>query len=435
MSQSEITICYIIGAILFILSLGGLSKQETASRGNWYGIFGMLLALVAVTASEEVTKYNLLAFALVPALIIGWTLARKVQMTGMPQLVAILHSFVGLAAVLVGLGLQLDPKSVAGLTPIETLIHEIEVFVGVCIGSITFTGSIIAYAKLDGKMSGKPLILPARHVLNLIAFIATIWLGYQFMGHHEQSFVYLLIAMVLTGILGIHLVMLGNDLLIIVGALVGSSGAILSLFMCRGMNRSLPSVILGGFGTDGGGGETVETPDGEVTAIEPDSTTELLKNAKRVIIVPGYGMAVAQAQHTIAKITMKLRDQGKEVLFAIHPVAGRLPGHMNVLLAEANIPYDIVLELDEINHKFGATDVVLVIGANDIVNPSALNDPNSPIAGMPVLEVWDALNVIVMKRSMGAGYAGVGNPLFFHDNTSMLFGDAGENVDAILAHL
>lgn len=463
MSQSEITICYIIGAILFILSLGGLSKQETASRGNWYGIIGMLLALVAVTASEEVNAYGLLAIALVPALIIGWTLARKVQMTGMPQLVAILHSFVGLAAVLVGLGLQLDPKSVAGLTPIETLIHEIEVFVGVCIGSITFTGSIIAYAKLDGKMSGKPLILPARHVLNLIAFIVTIWLGYQFMGHHEQSFTYLLIAMVLTGILGIHLVMaiggadmpvvvsmlnsysgwaaaaagfmLGNDLLIIVGALVGSSGAILSLFMCRGMNRSLTSVILGGFGTDGGGGETVATPDGEVTAVEADGATELLKNAKRIIIVPGYGMAVAQAQHTIAKITKKLRDEGKEVLFAIHPVAGRLPGHMNVLLAEANIPYDIVLELDDINHKFNDTDVVLVIGANDIVNPSALNDPNSPIAGMPVLEVWDSNNVIVMKRSMGAGYAGVGNPLFFHDNTSMLFGDAGENVDAILAHL
>ncbi|MCH2146933.1 MAG: NAD(P)(+) transhydrogenase (Re/Si-specific) subunit beta [Phycisphaerales bacterium] len=463
MSQSEITICYIIGAVLFILSLGGLSKQETASRGNWYGIIGMLLALVAVTASEEVNAYGLLAIALVPALIIGWTLARKVQMTGMPQLVAILHSFVGLAAVLVGLGLQLDPHSVAGLTPIETLIHEIEVFVGVCIGSITFTGSVIAYAKLDGKMSGKPLILPARHVLNLIAFIVTIWLGYQFMGHHEQSFMYLLIAMVLTGILGIHLVMaiggadmpvvvsmlnsysgwaaaaagfmLGNDLLIIVGALVGSSGAILSLFMCRGMNRSLPSVILGGFGTDGGGGETVETPEGEVTAVESEGATELLKNAKRVIIVPGYGMAVAQAQHTIAKITKQLRGDGKEVLFAIHPVAGRLPGHMNVLLAEANIPYDIVLELDDINHMFSDTDVVLVIGANDIVNPSALNDPNSPIAGMPVLEVWDARNVIVMKRSMGAGYAGVGNPLFFHDNTSMLFGDAGENVDAILAHL
>ena len=463
MSQSEITICYIIGAVLFILSLGGLSKQETASRGNWYGIIGMLLALVAVTASEEVNAYGLLAIALVPALIIGWTLARKVQMTGMPQLVAILHSFVGLAAVLVGLGLQLDPHSVAGLTPIETLIHEIEVFVGVCIGSITLTGSVIAYAKLDGKMSGKPLILPARHVLNLIAFIVTIWLGYQFMGHHEQSFMYLLIAMVLTGILGIHLVMaiggadmpvvvsmlnsysgwaaaaagfmLGNDLLIIVGALVGSSGAILSLFMCRGMNRSLPSVILGGFGTDGGGGETVETPEGEVTAVESEGATELLKNAKRVIIVPGYGMAVAQAQHTIAKITKQLRGDGKEVLFAIHPVAGRLPGHMNVLLAEANIPYDIVLELDDINHMFSDTDVVLVIGANDIVNPSALNDPNSPIAGMPVLEVWDARNVIVMKRSMGAGYAGVGNPLFFHDNTSMLFGDAGENVDAILAHL
>ena len=463
MSQSEITICYIIGAVLFILSLGGLSKQETASRGNWYGIIGMLLALVAVTASEEVNAYGLLAIALVPALIIGWTLARKVQMTGMPQLVAILHSFVGLAAVLVGLGLQLDPHSVAGLTPIETLIHEIEVFVGVCIGSITLTGSVIAYAKLDGKMSGKPLILPARHVLNLIAFIVTIWLGYQFMGHHEQSFMYLLIAMALTGILGIHLVMaiggadmpvvvsmlnsysgwaaaaagfmLGNDLLIIVGALVGSSGAILSLFMCRGMNRSLPSVILGGFGTDGGGGETVETPEGEVTAVQSEGATELLKNAKRVIIVPGYGMAVAQAQHTIAKITKQLRGDGKEVLFAIHPVAGRLPGHMNVLLAEANIPYDIVLELDDINHMFSDTDVVLVIGANDIVNPSALNDPNSPIAGMPVLEVWDARNVIVMKRSMGAGYAGVGNPLFFHDNTSMLFGDAGENVDAILAHL
>jgi len=312
-------------------------------------------------------------------------------------------------------------------------------------------------------MSGKPLTIPGRHILNLIALIATVWLGYQFTGHSELSFTYLLIAMVLTGILGVHLVMaiggadmpvvvsmlnsysgwaaaaagfmLGNDLLIIVGALVGSSGAILSLFMCRGMNRSLASVILGGFGTGDGGSSTMETPDGEVTSIEALGTTQLLQNAKRVIIVPGYGMAVAQAQHTIAKITKKLRDDGKEILFAIHPVAGRLPGHMNVLLAEANIPYDIVLELDEINHKFKDTDVVLVIGANDIVNPSALNNPNSPIAGMPVLEVWDAKDVIVMKRSMGTGYAGVGNPLFFNENTSMLFGDAGENVDAILAQL
>ena len=463
LSSSAITICYIIAAVLFIMSLGGLSKQETASRGNWFGILGMIVALFAVTASESVTAYALLAVALFPAVLIGGTLARKVQMTEMPQLVAILHSFVGAAAVLVGLGLQLDANSLVGLSDIEIFIHEIEVFVGVCIGSITFTGSVIAFAKLDGRMSGKPLLLPARHMLNLIALCITIWLGYQFVGHHDMSFTYLLVAMVLTGILGIHLVMaiggadmpvvvsmlnsysgwaaaaagfmLGNDLLIIVGALVGSSGAILSLFMCRGMNRSLASVILGGFGTDDGGGATMETPDGEVTAIEANATALLLAKAKRVIIVPGYGMAVAQAQHTIAKITKNLREAGKEVLFAIHPVAGRLPGHMNVLLAEANIPYDIVLELDEINHMFSETDVVLVIGANDIVNPSALNDPNSPIAGMPVLEVWNSTDIIVMKRSMGTGYAGVGNPLFFHENTSMLFGDAGENVDAILAEL
>ena len=388
----------------------------------------------------------------------------RVKMTEMPELVAILHSFVGAAAVLVGLGLQVDTHA-KPLEGIEFTIHAIEIFVGVCIGSITFTGSVIAFGKLRGSISGKPLLLPARHLLNLIILGATVWLGVLFVGHDANALTYLLIAMIITGVLGIHLVMaiggadmpvvvsmlnsysgwaaaaagfmLGNDLLIIVGALVGSSGAILSLFMCRGMNRSLVSVILGGFGTgdSGGGGTAVETPQGDVTSVEAVHTAQLLKNAKRVIIVPGYGMAVAQAQHTIAKITKKLTENSTEVLFAIHPVAGRLPGHMNVLLAEANIPYDIVLELDEINDKFEDTDVVLVIGANDIVNPSALNDPNSPIAGMPVLEVWDANDVIVMKRSMGTGYAGVDNPLFFHDNTSMLFGDAGENVDAILADL
>jgi NAD(P) transhydrogenase subunit beta len=382
-------------------------------------------------------------------------------MTEMPQLVAILHSFVGAAAVLVGIGLQLDASSLEGLTPIEATIHEIEVFVGVCIGSITFTGSVIAFCKLHGLISGKPLLLPLRHILNLIILGVTIWLGVKFVGQDADAMTYLLGAMVITGVLGIHLVMaiggadmpvvvsmlnsysgwaaaaagfmLGNDLLIIVGALVGSSGAILSLIMCRGMNRSLMNVILGGFGTSDGGGETVTTDQGDATSIDVQQASNLLNNAKRVIIVPGYGMAVAQAQHTIAKITKILQEKNCEVLFAIHPVAGRLPGHMNVLLAEANVPYDIVLELDEINDRFPKTDLVLVIGANDIVNPSALDDPSSPIAGMPVLEVWKATDVIVMKRSMGTGYAGVGNPLFFHENTSMLFGDAGDIVDEILA--
>jgi NAD(P) transhydrogenase subunit beta len=447
------------------MSLGGLSNQESARRGNWFGILGMLLALIAITASEEVTAYGILAVSIFPAVLIGGVLAARVKMTDMPQLVAILHSFVGAAAVLVGLSLQLDESKVAH-EGIAGIIHNIEIFVGVCIGSITFTGSVIAFCKLQGLISGKPLLLPARHFLNLVILIATVWLGMEFVSHNviTDPTTSILIALALTGILGVHLVMaiggadmpvvvsmlnsysgwaaaaagfmLGNNLLIIVGALVGSSGLILSLFMCRGMNRSLISVILGGFGTgDGGGGGAMKMPEGDVTSIGTEATTQLLKNAKSVTIVPGYGMAVAQAQHTIAKITKKLRENNTQVLFAIHPVAGRLPGHMNVLLAEANIPYDIVLELDEINHTFAATDVVMVIGANDIVNPSALDDPNSPIAGMPVLEVWNAKNVIVMKRSMGAGYAGVGNPLFFNENTSMLFGDAGENVDAILAAL
>ena len=465
MSNNAVVIFYIVAAVLFIMSLGGLSNQESARRGNWFGILGMLLALIAVTASEEVTAYGILAVSMFPAVLIGGVLAARVKMTDMPQLVAILHSFVGAAAVLVGLSLQLDESKIAH-EGIAGIIHNIEIFVGVCIGSITFTGSVIAFGKLQGLISGKPLLLPARHFLNLIILVATVWLGMEFVSHNviTDPTTSILIALALTGILGVHLVMaiggadmpvvvsmlnsysgwaaaaagfmLGNSLLLIVGALVGSSGLILSLFMCRGMNRSLISVILGGFGTgDGGGGGAMKTPEGDVTSIDADATTQLLKNAKSVTIVPGYGMAVAQAQHTIAKITKKLRENNTQVLFAIHPVAGRLPGHMNVLLAEANIPYDIVLELDEINHTFAATDVVMVIGANDIVNPSALDDPNSPIAGMPVLEVWNAKNVIVMKRSMGAGYAGVGNPLFFNENTSMLFGDAGENVDAILANL
>jgi NAD(P) transhydrogenase subunit beta len=421
----------------------------------------MVLALVAVTASDEVTAYGILTIAIFPAILIGATLAVRVKMTEMPQLVAILHSFVGAAAVLVGLGLQLD-ETAHKLEGVEFTIHAIEIFVGVCIGSITFTGSIVAFGKLHGLISGKPLLLPARHFLNLIALGITIWFGILFVGNDANALTYLLISLVITGMLGVHLVMaiggadmpvvvsmlnsysgwaaaaagfmLGNDLLIIVGALVGSSGAILSLFMCRGMNRSLPSVILGGFGTSDSGG-TTQTPEGDVISIDTDQAAQLINDASSVVIVPGYGMAVAQAQHTIAKITKNLRDNGKQVIFAIHPVAGRLPGHMNVLLAEANIPYDIVLELDEVNHTFPATDIVMVIGANDIVNPSALNDPNSPIAGMPVLEVWNAKNVIVMKRSMGTGYAGVGNPLFFNENTSMLFGDAGGNVDAILEAL
>jgi NAD(P) transhydrogenase subunit beta len=463
MSDSLITIFYIIAAVLFILSLGGLSHQETARRGNMYGMFGMVLALVAATASESVTAYGILALVIFPAVLVGGTVARYVKMTEMPQLVAILHSFVGAAAVLVGLGLQLDATSLEGLSPTEVTIHEIEVFVGVCIGSITFTGSVIAFCKLHGFISGKPMLLPLRHVLNLIILGTTIWLGVKFVGHDADAMMYLLGAMVITGIIGIHLVMaiggadmpvvvsmlnsysgwaaaaagfmLGNDLLIIVGALVGSSGAILSLIMCRGMNRSLLSVILGGFGTGDNGPGTVSTPQGDATSIDIQQASNMLTNAKSVIIVPGYGMAVAQAQHTIAQITKKLQDNNCNVLFAIHPVAGRLPGHMNVLLAEANVPYDIVLELDEINQSFPTTDLVLVIGANDIVNPSALDDPSSPIAGMPVLEVWNAKDVIVMKRSMGTGYAGVANPLFFNENTSMLFGDAGENADEILATL
>ena len=458
------TIVYLVAAVLFILSLGGLSRQETARRGTWCGIVGILLALATSIASDGVSLYGTVVLAMVPAAIIGAALASRVQMTGMPQLVALLHSFVGAAAVLVGFASYLVPHAGETMTAAELMVHHIEVYVGVGVGAITFTGSIIACLKLHGTMSGKPLLLPARHVLNLVTVIVTIVLGVWLVQTNDVAtgVMLLCVATVLTGLLGVHMVvaiggadmpvvvsmlnsysgwaataagfMLGNDLLIITGALVGSSGAILSLIMCRGMNRSFISVILGGFGTDGGGGNAA-TYDGDVIPIDANATTELLTNAKRIVIVPGYGMAVAQAQHALAEVVRKLVAKGIEVRFAIHPVAGRLPGHMNVLLAEANVPYDIVLEMDEINDDLPDTDVALIIGANDIVNPSAETDPNSPIAGMPVLQVWKSGQAIVMKRGMASGYAGVDNPLFFNENTAMLFGDAKDNIDKINAAL
>jgi NAD(P) transhydrogenase subunit beta len=458
MKEGLITIAYIAASVLFILSLGGLSQQETARRGNLYGIIGMLIALVATAAKMDVSGYTILAAALIPGAVIGAIVASRVQMTAMPQLVAILHSFVGLAAVLVGFATYRGAHSVeAG----GEFIHLLEIFIGVCIGAITFTGSVIAFAKLQGTIGGKPFIVPFRHYINLAMVIVTVVLGYYFMTAPNQTGEWaLLAATVITGILGIHFIMaiggadmpvvvsmlnsysgwaaaaagfmLSNDLLIITGALVGSSGAILSYIMCRGMNRSFISVILGGFGTEGGTVASGTAPAGEVRSVDAAGASDLLQNARKVIIVPGYGLAVAQAQHSLAEVVKILKGKNIDVKFAIHPVAGRLPGHMNVLLAEANIPYDIVFEMDEINDEFPQTDVAWVIGANDIVNPSAMDDPASPIAGMPVLHVWEARDVIVMKRSMASGYAGVDNPLFYKENTLMLFGDAKKVVDEIL---
>jgi NAD(P) transhydrogenase subunit beta len=459
MKTSLITIAYIAASALFIMSLGGLSRQETARRGNWYGIIGMLIALAATIAAMDPTGWPILGGAVIVGSLIGAALASRVQMTSMPQLVAILHSFVGLAAVLVGFGTYLGEAAVPAN---ELLIHHIEIFIGVCIGAVTFTGSIIAFAKLQGTMSGKPLLLPGRHIINLLMLVVTIALGVLFvMAPGTTGQYYLLIATIVTFVLGLHFVMaiggadmpvvvsmlnsysgwaasaagfmLSNDLLIITGALVGSSGAILSYIMCRGMNRSFVSVMLGGFGTESGTTAAAgSAPAGEVRSIDADNAAAMLQQAKKVIIVPGYGLAVAQAQHSLAEVVKILKTGGTEVKFAIHPVAGRLPGHMNVLLAEANIPYDIVFEMDEINDEFPGTDVAWVIGANDIVNPSALDDPASPIAGMPVLHVWESRDTIVMKRGMASGYAGVDNPLFYMENTSMLFGDAKKVVDEIL---
>ncbi|MEK9645441.1 MAG: Re/Si-specific NAD(P)(+) transhydrogenase subunit beta [Alphaproteobacteria bacterium] len=461
MSTGLVTVAYIGASILFILSLGGLSHQETARRGNVYGMVGMAVAILATILGSQVDSYLVLVLAVIVGGGVGVYLASKVEMTQMPQLVAILHSFVGLAAVLVGIATYLDPT--AAYTGVEKTIHEVEIFVGVFIGAITFTGSVIAFGKLEGRISGRPVLLPGRHWLNLAGIVISIWLGSEFLGAADHGGLFpLLVMTVIAFAIGVHMVMaiggadmpvvvsmlnsysgwaaaatgfmLSNDLLIVVGALVGSSGAILSYIMCRAMNRKFVSVILGGFGTTSGS-STATTEEGEVVATSVDEVAGMLLDADEVIIVPGYGMAVAQAQNAVSEITRLLRDRKINVRFGIHPVAGRLPGHMNVLLAEAKVPYDIVLEMDELNEDFPETDVVLVIGANDIVNPAAQDDPGSPIAGMPVLEVWKAKTSVVLKRSMASGYAGVDNPLFYKENTRMLFGDARESIDGVLGAL
>ena len=463
MSEGLVHVSYIAAIILFILTLGGLSNQETARRGNLYGIIGMTLAILATVLGPNVT--GTLSYVLVIIMMgiggtIGIILAKKVEMTQMPELVAILHSLVGMAAVLVGYVNFMGESNLYGT---EKTIHEVEIYLGILIGAVTFSGSVIAFGKLSGKIGSKPVMLPARHLLNLGLLIVTIWLGSVFLHQAETGGgTFPLILMTLIALaFGVHMVMaiggadmpvvismlnsysgwaasatgfmLENDLLIVVGALVGSSGAILSYIMCRAMNRNFISVIAGGFGTGGGtmaAGSDEEQ--GEVQPIETEEVAGLLLDAREVMIIPGYGMAVAQAQHTVNEITQVLRQKGVNVRFGIHPVAGRMPGHMNVLLAEAKVPYDIVFEMDEINEDFPDIDASIVIGANDIVNPSALEDPNSPIAGMPVLECWKGRTTIVLKRSMATGYAGVQNPLFFKENTRMYFGDAKDSLDAVL---
>ena len=454
MSAGLVQAAYIVAALFFILSLAGLSKQESARSGNYYGIAGMAIALIATIFGPDSQGLVWIIVAMVIGGGIGIHFAKKVEMSEMPELVAILHSFVGMAAVLVGYNSYLDAPQVA--THAEHVIHMVEVFLGVFIGAVTFTGSVVAFGKLRGIISSSPLNLPHKHKMNLAAIVVSTLLMIYFVKADGSMFA-LIVMTLIAFAFGYHLVasiggadmpvvvsmlnsysgwaaaaagfMLANDLLIVTGALVGSSGAILSYIMCKAMNRSFVSVIAGGFGQ-----EVVISGDvdhGEHREASAEEVAEMLKNSKSVIITPGYGMAVAQAQYPVHEITEKLRAQGINVRFGIHPVAGRLPGHMNVLLAEAKVPYDIVLEMDEINDDFSETDTVLVIGANDTVNPAAQEDPNSPIAGMPVLEVWNAKNVIVFKRSMNTGYAGVQNPLFFKENTQMLFGDAKDSVDAI----
>ncbi len=469
MTGSLATVAYIGATILFILSLGGLSNPETARRGNLFGIIGMTVAVLATVLGPRVTAAGIpwIIGALVVGGSIGLFAAKKVQMTQMPELVALMHSLVGLAACLVGFASYIDTS--VQFTGAEKAIHEVEIYVGILIGAVTFSGSIVAFGKLSGKIGGKPLLLPARHWINLVGLLIVIWYGREFVlaPNIQAGMTPLIVMTVISLLFGIHMVMaiggadmpvvvsmlnsysgwaaaatgfmLSNDLLIVVGALVGSSGAILSYIMCRAMNRNFISVIAGGFGTEGGAapaaGGAAAQPAGEVSPVSAAETAELLREAKNVIIVPGYGMAVAQAQHTVFEITRYLREKGVNVRFGIHPVAGRMPCHMNVLLAEAKVPYDIVLEMDEINDDFPQTDVAMVIGANDIVNPAAQDDPASPIAGMPVLEVWKAKTSIVMKRSMASGYAGVDNPLFYKDNNRMLFGDAKKMLDEVLTAL
>jgi len=459
MSENLVSVAYLGAAALFILALGGLKNNESARRGNLYGMIGMTIA-VLVTISAFVTKhYSVLIVVLAAGGALGFVLSRRVQMTQMPELVAILHSLVGLAAVLIGYANFLDPS--IQYTGVEKTIHEIEIFIGIGIGAMTFTGSIVAYGKLSGMIGGQPMLLPARHWLNLAMFISVIIVGIQFVGAetHADAQTMLIIMTLLTLAFGVHMVaaiggadmpvvismlnsysgwaaaatgfMLSNDLLIVTGALVGSSGAILSYIMCRAMNRNFVSVIAGGFGTSGGTATAGAGEQGEVVTIDIAETALLLKTAKEVMVVPGYGMAMAQAQHAISEISKSLIDKGVNVRFGIHPVAGRMPGHMNVLLAEAKVPYDIVFEMDEVNDDFPNIDVSIIIGANDTVNPSALDDENSPIAGMPVLEVWKGDTTIVLKRGMAAGYAGVDNPLFVRENTRMLFGDAKDSLDSL----
>ena len=461
MSQSLVTMSYIVASSLFILSLSGLSHQETARRGNYYGMAGMAIAIFATIISDAVTAYSILIVALLIGGLIGARAAVKVEMTQMPELVAIMHSLVGMAAVLVGYANFFDHSS--SLIGIEKTIHEIEIYIGILIGAITFSGSVIAFGKLRGRISGRPVLLPGRHWINLALLVAVIFLGYEFViasqtGAGEWQ---LALMTLLALIFGIHMVMaiggadmpivvsmfnsyygwaaaatgfmLSNDLLIVTGALVGSSGAILSYIMCRAMNRNFLSVIFGGFGNRGGG-DAAEVK-GDVVSIQVNEVVPMLRDAQNIIIIPGYGMAVAQAQHAVYELAKQLLKQNKKIRFAIHPVAGRMPGHMNVLLAEAKVAYDIVYEMDEVNDDFPNVDVTIVIGANDIVNPSALDDPNSPIAGMPVLQCWKGHNTIVLKRSMATGYAGIGNPLFVHENTRMLFGDANDSLQLVLKEL
>jgi len=460
------TVAYIGATILFILSLGGLSNPETSRRGNLYGIIGMTIAVLATVLGPRVAAAGIpwIVGAMVLGGAIGLYAARIVKMTQMPELVAIMHSLVGLAACLVGFASYVDTS--IQFTGAEKTIHEIEIYLGVLIGAVTFSGSVIAFGKLSARISGKPMLIPGRHWFNLLGLLVVLWYGREFVlaPSVQDGMTPLIIMTAIALLFGVHMVMaiggadmpvvvsmlnsysgwaaaatgfmLSNNLLIVTGALVGSSGAILSYIMCRAMNRNFVSVIAGGFGTEGGKPAAAGTaPAGEVSPISAPETAELLREAKNVIIVPGYGMAVAQAQHTVYEITKHLREKGVDVRFGIHPVAGRMPGHMNVLLAEAKVPYDIVLEMDELNEDFPDTDVAMVIGANDIVNPSAQDDPASPIAGMPVLEVWKAKTSIVMKRSMASGYAGVDNPLFYKENNRMLFGDAKKMLDEVLAAL
>ena len=464
MSEGIVTASYVGATILFILALGGLSNQETARRGNLYGIIGMAVALIATIAGVT-GNMEILVGGLILGGAIGLILAKRVQMTEMPELVAMLHSLVGLAAVLVGFANFLDPGRLSHYSGVELTIHDVETYLGILIGAVTLSGSVIAFGKLSGKIGGNPMLLPARHFLNLILLLVSIWLCKEFVVQSAAGggIMPLLIMTGIALLFGIHMVMaiggadmpvvvsmlnsysgwaasatgfmLNNDLLIVTGALVGSSGAILSYIMCRAMNRKFLAVIAGGFGTTSGGGGASVEEQGEVIALQAPEVAALLTESKEVMIIPGYGMAVAQAQHIVNEITKALRAKKINVRFGIHPVAGRMPGHMNVLLAEAKVPYDIVYEMDEINDDFPDIDVSIVIGANDIVNPSAQTDPDSPIAGMPVMEPWKGGTTIVLKRSMATGYAGVQNPLFFKENTRMLFGDAKKSLDEVFKNI